>query len=61
MIYVFQNMAPLIEARFTLIPTAPGSDWRDLPNKVTDKIHFGTYYLSFFLPGHDFERRVSLS
>jgi len=29
-----KNMAPLIEARFELIPTAPGSDWRDLPNKV---------------------------
>jgi len=32
--HVTKNMAPLIEARFELIPTAPGSDWRDLPNKV---------------------------
>jgi len=28
-------MAPLIEKRFELIPTAPGSDWRDLPNTVS--------------------------
>ena len=32
--HVTKNMAPLIEARFELIPTAPGSDWRDLPNKA---------------------------
>ena len=32
--HVTKNMAPLIEARFELIPTTPGSDWRDLPNKV---------------------------
>jgi hypothetical protein len=29
-----QDMAALIEKRFELIPTAPGSDWRDLPNAV---------------------------
>ena len=32
--HVTKNMAPLIEARFELIPTDPGSDWHDLPNKV---------------------------
>lgn len=32
--HITKDMAPLIEARFSLIPTAPGSDWRDLPNKV---------------------------
>ena len=45
--HVTKNMAPRFElkyfltklfgiffARFELIPTTPGSDWRDLPNKV---------------------------
>ena len=32
--HITKNMAPLIEARFERIPTTPGSDWRDLPNKV---------------------------
>ncbi|XP_041979201.1 DNA (cytosine-5)-methyltransferase PliMCI-like [Aricia agestis] len=30
--HVCKNMAPLIQARIARIPTAPGSDWRDLPN-----------------------------
>ena len=32
--HVTKNMNALVEARFELIPTLPGSDWRDLPNKV---------------------------
>ena len=32
--HVTKPMSALVEARFRLIPTAPGSDWRDLPNKV---------------------------
>ena len=31
--HITKNMTPLVEARFELIPTTPGSDWRDLPNK----------------------------
>ncbi|CAH2980940.1 unnamed protein product [Chilo suppressalis] len=30
--HICKNMAPLIQARISRIPTAPGSDWRDLPN-----------------------------
>lgn len=30
--HICKNMAPLIQARITRIPTTPGSDWRDLPN-----------------------------
>ena len=33
--HITKPMSALVEARFRLIPTAPGSDWRDLPNKVT--------------------------
>jgi len=32
--HITKKMAPLIEARMELIPTLPGSDWRDLPNKA---------------------------
>ena len=32
--HITKPMSALVEARFRLIPTAPGSDWRDLPNKV---------------------------
>jgi len=32
--HITKEMNPLVEARFSLIPTTPGSDWRDLPNKV---------------------------
>jgi hypothetical protein len=39
-------MAPLIEKRFELIPTAPGSDWRDLPNAV------GIFYLFLCMLDH---------
>ena len=42
--HVTKNMNPLVEARFELIPTAPGSDWRDLPNKV--KSLFNLKYMS---------------
>ena len=30
--HICKDMAPLVEARMRHIPTAPGSDWRDLPN-----------------------------
>ena len=32
--HITKNMAPLTVARIELIPTAPGSEWRNLPNKV---------------------------
>lgn len=35
-------MAPLVEARIAHIPTASGSDWRDLPN-ITVRLSDGTY------------------
>ena len=40
--HITKNMAPLSEARFELIPTTPGSDWRDLPNKVV-QLKDGSY------------------
>lgn len=30
--HICKNMPPLVEARMSYIPLAPGSDWRDLPN-----------------------------
>ncbi|CAH0715662.1 unnamed protein product, partial [Brenthis ino] len=30
--HVCKHMAPLVQARIARVPTAPGSDWRDLPN-----------------------------
>ena len=44
--HICKGMAPLVEARMANIPTAPGSDWRDLPNiqlplkdgKMTNKL-----------------------
>lgn len=32
--HICKEMAPLVEARMAHIPTASGSDWRDLPNIV---------------------------
>ena len=32
--YITKPMSARVEARFRLIPMTPGSDWRDLPNKV---------------------------
>jgi len=32
--HITKPVSALVEARFRLIPTFPGSDWRDLPNKV---------------------------
>lgn len=31
--HITKQMAPLVQARISLIPKNPGSDWRDLPNK----------------------------
>ncbi|XP_063239030.1 DNA (cytosine-5)-methyltransferase PliMCI-like [Bacillus rossius redtenbacheri] len=32
--HICKEMAPLVEARMAHVPTASGSDWRDLPNAV---------------------------
>jgi len=32
--HICKEMAPLVEARMANVPTASGSDWRDLPNLV---------------------------
>lgn len=40
--HICKEMAPLVEARMSHIPLAPGSDWRDLPNMVV-RLSDGTY------------------
>ena len=35
-------MSPLVNARMEMIPTEPGSDWRDLPNIIA-RLDDGTY------------------
>lgn len=40
--HICKEMAPLVEARMSHIPTASGSDWRDLPNIVV-RLTDGTY------------------
>ena len=32
--HICKEMAPLVEARISQVPTSVGSDWRDLPNIV---------------------------
>lgn len=32
--HICKDMGPLVAARMSLIPSKPGSDWRDLPNIV---------------------------
>ncbi|CAK1554784.1 unnamed protein product [Leptosia nina] len=32
--HICKRMSPLVQARISLVPLSPGSDWRDLPNKV---------------------------
>lgn len=40
--HICKDMAPLVEARIAHIPTASGSDWRDLPNIIV-RLSDGTY------------------
>ncbi|KAL3272241.1 hypothetical protein HHI36_022724 [Cryptolaemus montrouzieri] len=40
--HICKEMAPLVEARISQIPTYPGSDWRDLPNMVV-RLNNGTF------------------
>ena len=32
--HICKEMSPLVAARMSYIPLAPGADWRDLPNTV---------------------------
>ncbi|KAJ8981449.1 hypothetical protein NQ317_000124 [Molorchus minor] len=34
--HICKELSPLVEARILHIPTYPGADWRDLPNKVVE-------------------------
>lgn len=40
--HICKEMMPIVEARMSYIPTAPGSDWRDLPN-ITIRLSDGTF------------------
>lgn len=39
--HICKEMAPLVEARISQIPTYAGADWRDLPNMVV-RLNNGT-------------------
>jgi len=40
--HICKEMAPLVEARMAHIPSATGSDWRDLPN-IAVRLSDGTF------------------
>ena len=40
--HICKEMNPLVAVRMRYIPTAPGSDWRDLPNTIV-RLSDGTY------------------
>ena len=40
--HICKEMNPLVAVRMRYIPTAPGSDWRDLPNSIV-RLSDGTY------------------
>ncbi|KAF3421234.1 hypothetical protein E2986_06562 [Frieseomelitta varia] len=50
--HICKDMAPLIEARIAHIPTASGSDWRDLPNIIV-RLSDGTYSKKLEYTHHD--------
>ncbi|XP_023289399.1 DNA (cytosine-5)-methyltransferase 1 [Orussus abietinus] len=50
--HVCKEMAPLVEARMAHIPTASGSDWRDLPNIVV-RLSDGTFSKKLEYPYDD--------
>ncbi|PBC25685.1 DNA (cytosine-5)-methyltransferase PliMCI [Apis cerana cerana] len=50
--HICKDMAPLVEARIAHIPTASGSDWRDLPN-ITVRLSDGTYSKKLEYMYHD--------
>ena len=50
--HICKDMAPLVEARIAHIPTASGSDWRDLPN-IAVRLSDGTYSKKLEYTHHD--------
>ncbi|XP_076753512.1 DNA (cytosine-5)-methyltransferase PliMCI [Xylocopa sonorina] len=50
--HICKDMAPLVEARIAHIPTASGSDWRDLPN-IAVRLSDGTYSKVLEYTHHD--------
>nr|XP_034189663.1 DNA (cytosine-5)-methyltransferase PliMCI-like [Osmia lignaria] len=50
--HICKDMAPLVEARIAHIPTASGSDWRDLPN-IAVRLSDGTYSKKLEYTYHD--------
>lgn len=50
--HICKEMAPVVEARMSHIPTASGSDWRDLPNIVT-RLPDGSYTNKLQYHHHD--------
>ncbi|XP_069697598.1 DNA (cytosine-5)-methyltransferase 1-like isoform X2 [Periplaneta americana] len=50
--HICKDMAPIIEARIANIPTACGSDWRDLPNIVV-RLSDGTFTKKLQYLHHD--------
>ncbi|XP_066590215.1 DNA (cytosine-5)-methyltransferase 1-like isoform X2 [Prorops nasuta] len=50
--HICKDMAPLVEARIAHIPTASGSDWRDLPNIVV-RLSDGTFSKKLEYTHHD--------
>ncbi|KAG7199233.1 hypothetical protein KM043_018102 [Ampulex compressa] len=50
--HICKDMAPLVEARIAHIPTASGSDWRDLPN-IAVRLSDGTFSKKLDYTHHD--------
>ncbi|KAB7504337.1 DNA (cytosine-5)-methyltransferase PliMCI [Armadillidium nasatum] len=50
--HICKDMAPLVESRMKHIPTAPGSDWRDLPN-ISILLSDGKYSKVLVYTHHD--------
>lgn len=47
--HICKEMAPLVEARMSYVPTNAGADWRDLPNIVV-RLSDGTYTVKLKYP-----------
>ncbi|XP_014253428.1 DNA (cytosine-5)-methyltransferase 1-like [Cimex lectularius] len=50
--HICKDMAPIVEARISQIPTASGSDWRDLPN-ISVRLNDGTHTKKLIYTHHD--------
>ncbi|CAD1477928.1 unnamed protein product [Heterotrigona itama] len=50
--HICKDMTPLVEARIAHVPTASGSDWRDLPNIIV-RLSDGTYSKKLEYMYHD--------